>query len=114
MSNGGYAGAAGLGALLGQASTTTVANYPGQVVYGYPNPPAPSWPHDIHDIHQGIVGIFKVRKIENGYAVEYQLRLGDHVREYYAETLKDVGERIAALGVQKALEGETPQGVNRP
>lgn len=98
-------GIAGLGAaqtIYGSPLTaTTTSTY-----NPFTAPPPPSWPYDYFNSN-AMIGIFRVRKVENGYIVDYQLRSNDMIREYYAETLKDVGERIAALGVEKALKGET-------
>lgn len=99
------AGAAG--GLLGGyqqygATTTTVANYPGQGIYQpiYYPPVAP-------DTHiAGFVGNFRIRQVENGYLVEVAMKHGDFMKEYFAENLKDAGERITALCVEKALKGE--------
>jgi hypothetical protein len=105
MSSGSTLGAAGasiaggLGAYLGGQAGTATINYPGQWA-AVPQPPFP------YDHPAGCVGVFRVRKLENGSLVEWQKYAGAAITEYYAESLKDVGERIAALGVQKALEGD--------
>lgn len=103
---GAQSGIAALGQ-YGTSTTTTAVNYPhahAQTNWGYVGvPPPPPFPYD-HPA--GCVGVFRVRKLENGYLVEWQKHAGAAITEYYAETLKDVGERVAALGVQKALEGD--------
>jgi hypothetical protein len=98
---------------MGQyASTTTTSTaYPGMgTIIGpsfnpYPVPP-PQFPHE--QAVTGLVGVFRVRRLENGYLVECQKTTGGTIAEYYAETLKDVGERVAAMGVAQALEGGQP------
>jgi hypothetical protein len=99
-----------------QAATTTITTQPGQLIYPstwtYQSPvaadpfphPFPDYPHTL-----GFIGHFRIRQLENGYIVEYQLKEGDRMREYFAEDLKDAGERITALCVEKALKGETPK-----
>lgn len=88
-------------AATGQASLQS--SY-GHVVYPYS--PSPVFPND--PVVGGLVGVYRVRKLENGYLVESAPYAGGPVKEHFAETLKDVGERVAALGVQKALGGQTP------
>ena len=95
-----YPPTSGLGPLLGgQAGYTSVYQ---------PAYPVPTFPNDLAGGGLGLIGIYRVRKLENGYLVESAPYVGGPVKEYFCETLKDVGERIAALGVQKALEGGKP------
>jgi hypothetical protein len=78
--------------------------YPGQMITTFPPTPTyGTWPDTSA---ADAVGTFRIRKLENGYVIEYRMRPGDAVREYYAEDLKACGERITALAVQKVLEGE--------
>ena len=96
--------AGSIGGLVGHSHTVPMVasdwynSYP-----AYPTPAPATFPHNTV---ANFIGLFRVRQVENGYIVECQLRPGEAVREYFAETLKDVGERICALGVQKAVEGE--------
>jgi hypothetical protein len=78
--------------------------YPGPMITTFPPTTTyGTWPDTSAD---DAVGTFRIRKLENGYVIEYRMRPGDAVREYYAEDLKACGERITALAVQKVLEGE--------
>ena len=101
----------GLAQLAGYVPTTTTATtlggscFPGQIIYPtYPTPPDP-FPFP-NPYTMNFVGHFRLRKVENGYIVEYVLKEGEPPREYFAEDLKDAGERITALCVGKTLKGE--------
>lgn len=103
------AGAAGGGILGGYqqygATTTTTANYPPGGIYQpiYYPPVTP-------DTHiPNLVGNFRIRKVENGYLIEYAVKQGDYMREYFAADLKEAGERITAICVEFMLKGDAPK-----
>ncbi len=62
--------------------------------------------HPMTDVVAGFVGMFRIRKVENGYIVEAVIDQWGHSKEYFAEDLKAAGERITASCVQKELEGQ--------
>lgn len=103
-------GALGGAAAAGMAQGSTLAttglghqNYPGQRIYTNPPTPQALWPYD----HRSdAVGLCRVRKLENGYVVEFVAPNAPGYKEYYCEDLKAVGERITATLVQRALEGD--------
>lgn len=87
----------------------------GQQIITTPSFPPPPFafpaPYDIYQqgIHAtqviGFVGDFRVRKLENGFLIEYTLVQNGNKKEYFAEGLREVGERITAICVQNALQG---------
>lgn len=52
------------------------------------------------------VGRAAVQKIENGYLVLFQRRVGGEAQQYFAADYKEVGERITACLVAAAVQGE--------
>ena len=83
--------------------TTNQYPFPGQILYPTPAPDPYPFPNPYV---MNFVGHFRLRKVENGYVIEYVMKEGEPPREYFAEDLKDAGERITALCVGKALQGE--------
>lgn len=53
-------------------------------------------------------GRVAIQKIENGYIVLFAKFVGAAKEQYYAETMKDVGDRITACLVKNMVQGETP------
>lgn len=99
----------GLGGIVGPGQwTTTTVPYPAQIYNPYSTPADP-FPFPSPYVAMNFIGHFRIRQLENGYLVEYQIKEGDRMREYFAEDLKDAGERITALCVEKTLRGETPK-----
>lgn len=90
---GGLAGAAG-GIGNHQLSNLLLPAYP-------PYPPStanfpPGTPN--------FIGQFRVRKVENGYILAYNLDEYGTPQEYFAADLKELGEKVTALCVQKELK----------
>jgi hypothetical protein len=104
-SNGALGGGTGAGGIL---TTTTTAPIPAPHAHTITYP---SWQYATAPAvtTPGFLGEFHVRQVENGYIVEYSLQESEETsREYYAADLKEAGERITALCVEKTLK---PKGV---
>lgn len=52
------------------------------------------------------VGRTAIQKIENGYLVLFQRKIGGETQQYFAADYKEVGERITACLVAAAVQGE--------
>lgn len=69
----------------------THAHFPPSTLANYSNTP-------------NFIGQFRVRKVDNGYILAYNLDEYGTPQEYFAADLKELGEKVTALCVQKELK----------